>query len=149
MLLNTFTRIHFDDLHDTGIYSWEYLYEVTIEVVLSFQELTHPLVRHKEVCQNESIHPQVASSRQVKGSQTKDCVEERSCSYRLGLRRMYIEFLLFFFFFVSRSAKASLYTKPGGAHSRNRRQEPQREVVTRRTICAWKRTRRRRLHPPP
>jgi len=25
---NTFTRIHFDDLHDTGIYSWEYLYEV-------------------------------------------------------------------------------------------------------------------------
>jgi len=80
----------------------------TSEAVFPIQELTPPLVRHKEVCQNESIHPQVASSGQVKGSQTTDCVER---SHSLALRRMNIELDSCFIFFSCHVLRTQVFTQ--------------------------------------
>ncbi len=43
---NYAVRIHFDDLHDTGLYSWQYLYELGAEQKLRWQAYLEMLEDH-------------------------------------------------------------------------------------------------------
>ena len=43
---NYAVRIHFDDLHDSGLYSWQYLYELGAEQELRWQAYLEMLADH-------------------------------------------------------------------------------------------------------